>query len=147
MDKSTGCGAGSLLVKKNSILSTTTRATVDGSVTSGMTRYFGTTTGTSGCAQHSIVKGEERPLLFAKINYEILRKEISLGSGPFLHGLASSLGCPAKSLPSFAKELRKNYQVLFPFNSANETSQKFISNIKSIMKTNHSLVNSCNVKA
>lgn len=130
-DKSTGCGLGWKVNSRLSLSGTSTRGTTN-SVSGGA---FGTTSGTSGCDQYSIVKKESEVIHFTEANYEFLLRDSAVGHGEALDGLAITLNCQPKVLGS---ALKANYESLVIQPDAN----MFLKQVKSISQ-NSPLLNQC----
>ncbi len=109
-DSSVGCGLGSMIWKKNSIVSGLFRATTNHSFS---TQLFGITTGTSGCSQHSIVKREMMPVFYAEANLPELRHEMALGQGEYLATFAEVLGCTPAAQKQFMQWSKTAYAQTF----------------------------------
>ena len=110
-DSSTGCGLGSLIWHKNSIVSALFRATTNHSFSS---QLFGITTGTSGCSQHSIVKRDMMPVYYAEANLPELKHEMALGQGEYLATFAEVLGCTPAAQAQFMQWSKSAYRQNFP---------------------------------
>ncbi len=96
------CGLGWQVTKKKTFSATTTRGTTN----SVVPPTFGMTSGTIGCAQHSLVKADMKPLHYADANYENLMTEIAQGQGEYLAGFAATMGC---SSAEFSTALQSNF--------------------------------------
>jgi hypothetical protein len=107
-DKSNGCGPGWFVTKRMSFSATTTRGTTNSYVTP-----FAMTSGTSGCAKHTIAANERRSLEFLATNYSHIASDVAKGDGEYLVALSSSLGCPISKLSSFRDTLRSNFREIF----------------------------------
>ena len=112
VNKQTGCGLGSQLIKDDSTavmlsLQATTNAT------SG-NQTFGITSGTSGCKKTKLVMNE-RAEEFVASNMDQLAKEIAKGQGESIDTLAELLNVEDKA--AFSASLQKNYNSIY-------TSQK-----------------------
>lgn len=107
-DKSSGCGLGWSVTKRTSLLSSLVRSSTNAtfSSTSGMT------SGTSGCAQHSIVMNEKRGIHFMEVNRPQLMVEAASGGGEFVEGFAHTVGYTG-DMSTFGTILKDNYQVIF----------------------------------
>lgn len=114
-DSSSGCGPGWYILKKNSLLSSALRSTTNGF--SMPTATIGMTFGTSNCTKHSIVKLEKERIKFATENYYEIAGNTSKGQGEYLMAYGELMGCSSQSLPTFAKEMQKNFQSVFPTSS------------------------------
>jgi hypothetical protein len=137
-DSSVGCGLGSIIFKKNSILSALLRATTNASFSS---QLFGITSGTSGCSQHSIVKKEMLPQYFAEIQLKNIQLDISVGRGDYLIALAESFDCNNSLQNVFNSELKKSYGQLFSQMDVQPT--EFINKSKNIIMQNEKLKAGC----
>ena len=106
-DKSDGCGLGWQVTKKMSMVATTTRTTTN----SIIPNTFGMTSGTLGCARHSVVLKDKAPQHFVEANYETLLVEMSMGQGEALQAFSQVLGCDSKALGQMVQE---NYSAIVP---------------------------------
>ncbi|MBF0298070.1 MAG: DUF3015 family protein [Oligoflexia bacterium] len=141
-DKSAGCGLGSLAAPKQSLISTTTANVVDYFLPS---KYSATTTGTSGCAQHSLVIKNKMDLHYTEVNYENLKQEIAMGGGVYTQVFGRTLGCNDDAYAVFSNEMQKNYQHIFI--QSNDNSKKALDSVKYIIKGNPVLSKKCNIEA
>lgn len=103
-DQSSGCGLGWEVVKKNSLVSSSTRQTTH----AFLPNSFSMTSGTSGCAKHSIVKKEHEKQYFVESNLDQLKDEMAIGKGEYLATFASLMGCESNRA-AFAVVMKKNY--------------------------------------
>lgn len=128
-DKSSGCGLGWQVSKRDSLVSSSFRSTTNavGSQT------FAMTSGTSGCAKHSIVKNEKQGLHYAEANYENLVVEMAEGHGEYLEAFSAVLGCSPSMYPDFSQMTRNHYSEIMTSETAN--GGKLLENVKSVMKT------------
>lgn len=108
-DKSRGCGVGTLIAPKKSLFSTTTAEVTD--FASMPTRPFAMTTGTSGCAPHSLITDSIQREHFIAFNRDQLRIETALGAGEHVLALSQSFGCAKSDV--FISVLKKNYKQTF----------------------------------
>lgn len=136
-DNSTGCGLGSMIWKKNSIVSALFRSTTNHSFSS---QLFGITTGTSGCSQHSIVKRDMYPVYYAEANLPELRYELAQGQGEYVATFAEVLGCSPEARAEFATWAQGSYSKLFKNENAN--SQDFLKGLGKELKQT-SFASSC----
>jgi len=136
-DNSTGCGLGSMIWQKNSIVSALFRATTNHSFSS---QLFGITSGTSGCSQHSIVKREMYPVYYAEANLPELRHEMAYGQGEYLITFSEVLGCNPQGQAEFMKWAKSSYPVMFM--NGNSSSSDLLAGLKDFKKT--SIAKSCN---
>ncbi len=107
-DTSGGCGIGWEVAKKQSLVSTLTRATTN----SFLPNTFSMTFGTSGCAKHTIVKNDEKAVYFAVNNKDTLITEIAQGQGEYLLTFAHALGCKDGDIARFTELTQKNYDAI-----------------------------------
>lgn len=110
-DGSSGCGPGWYVFQKNSILSSSLRATTNGILLPTVT--IGMTFGTSNCAKHSLVMSEKEGLKFATENYFEIAFESAKGNGPSLTTYGDIMGCRGKSLELFKNKMKKNTDQIF----------------------------------
>ncbi len=136
-DNSTGCGLGSMIWKKNSIVSALFRATTNHSFSS---QLFGITTGTSGCSQHSIVKRDMYPVYYAEANLPELRYELAQGQGEYVATFAEVLGCSPAAQAEFAAWAQGSYSKLFK--NENASSADFLKGLGQELKQT-SFASSC----
>jgi hypothetical protein len=127
-DSSSGCGLGWHVAPSQSIVSSSTRTPINFtfSNTSGMT------SGTSGCAKHSIVQNEMKAQHFAEANQGQLMIEMAQGQGEHLRGLAAILGCDAAAMPAFGKAVQENYPKIFP--SASTSPAQMLEGVRSVAR-------------
>jgi hypothetical protein len=136
-DQSSGCGMGWKVAPKQSLLSSTTRAYVNAtfSNTSGMT------SGTSGCAKHSIVQKDKEAIHFAEANQGQLMIEMAQGQGENLRGLAAIMGCSSTGATAFGKSIQQNYSRIFP-NSETSASQ-MLDAVRTVISTDRTVAVQC----
>lgn len=137
-DSSTGCGLGSMIWKKNSIVSALFRTTTNHSFSS---QLFGITTGTSGCSQHSIVKRDMYPVYYAEANLPELRYEMAQGKGEYVVTFAEVLGCSPEVQGEFTSWAKGSYSKLFK--DENTKPQDFLKGLGKELKQT-SFASSCN---
>jgi hypothetical protein len=114
-DGSSGCGLGWEVSQKQSLLSSSIRTTTN----TFLPNTFSMTSGTSGCAKHSIVKNDEKAVQYAVSNHDSLIVEMAEGRGEFLAGFAQALGCDAASYSAFSSFAQSHYDSLVD-SSAND---------------------------
>lgn len=136
-DQSNGCGLGWKISKRNSLLSSTTRTYVNFT----FSNTLGMTSGTSGCAKHSIVKNEKKAVYYAEANYGHLMVEMAEGNGEHLSGLASVLGCQTTGISSFNKLTQDNY--IRVFSSTEEAPGKMLKNVIQLMQEHPEIQQQC----
>ena len=99
------------------------------------------TLGTSGCAQHSIVKNDAKGIHFAEANLNQLAIEMARGNGEFVTGFSSVFGC--QNSRAFGSMVQANYETVLP--SANTSGVELYNNVKAQIKNNASLAASCSL--
>ena len=134
-DQSRGCGLGSMVAPKQTLVSTTTAATVDYFVPS---QSFGTTSGTSGCARHSIVMNQKMQEHFVEANIEQIKFESAIGAGESVEVLARTFGCSDSGVVTFGAKIQSNFETL-----SNQSAMKFLDSVKSMVKKDKTLKASC----
>jgi hypothetical protein len=138
-DASSGCGPGWYILKENSIVSSSLRATTNGIFFP--TTTIGMTIGTSNCTKHKIVLNEKKSLHFVTHNYYELKSEAVKGNGDYLMALNEVLGCNPKDVAHFSKKIKKSYKTIF--NSKKPETVLF--NIYNTILRDESLVKSCSL--
>lgn len=136
-DGSSGCGLGWMLLKDNSLLSSSLRSTTH----AWLPNTFSMTSGTSGCAKHSIVKNDKKDLHFADANYEILATELAQGQGEMVTAFAVTLGCTSEASETFGRVMQENYENLF--NTSVRNPLKLVQGARLQILANPSLRFSC----
>ncbi len=121
-DSSSGCGLGWQLFPQTSLVSSSLRSTTH----SFLPNTFSMTSGTSGCAKHSIVKNEFKAIHFAETNYDALMIDMAKGNGEYLNTFASLTDYKG-DMKSFGQFTQQNFQALFPVQqtSASDMVQNF----------------------
>ncbi len=112
-DNSSGCGLGWMILKKNSLVSSSLRSTTHGF----LPNTFSMTTGTSGCTRHSIVKKEMEAIYFAEANHVQLKSQMAKGEGEYLNAFAEVMGC-GHDQTNFSKSLKAQYEKIYPHAAA-----------------------------
>ncbi len=116
-DGSSGCGPGWYVLKDNSLVSSSLRATTDASLFPVTT--IGMTLGTSNCTKHTIVLKEKESLHFATMNYYALKADVAKGNGQYLTAFAETMGCESRAQVKLNKGLKNNYEKIFKSGAAN----------------------------
>ena len=132
-DSSSGCGLGWMVFKKNSLVSSALRATTNAIALNTVAM----TSGTSGCAQHSIVKNESRGIHFTEANFEQLKMELAQGQGEFSQGLALVMGCEGQT-ERFQNVMQNQYSEI---NAG--TPVQFYQNVKKEIGRDNLLAQGC----
>jgi hypothetical protein len=137
-DSSNGCGLGWSVNSSTSFIGTSTRNTTNVTVPP----TFGMTSGTSGCAKHSIAKKDEEAATFAVSNFEALKVEMAEGRGETLQGFARTLGCVDSAFSAFSTMSQKNYGSIVSESDANGI--EFFRNVQGQIRKDPVLAVSCN---
>jgi hypothetical protein len=138
-DKGLGCGLGRVVAPKSTWVSATTQFVVDQVLpvqTSAMT------TGTSGCAAHSIVKIDKRALHYTDANYELIEMDMARGQGEYLSGLVAVLGCNSGVVPTVGMAIKGNYNQIIPKTERNP--DQMLLNVQQIINSKPDLKSGCN---
>ena len=126
-DQSGGCGMGWKVAPQNSLISSTTRSYVNLT----FSNTIGMTSGTSGCAKHSIVQKEKEAIHFAESNQGQLMIEMAQGEGENLRGLAAVMGCSEAGTAALSKSVQQHYPQIFPSSSTSAT--QVLDSVRSVM--------------
>ncbi|MCG8689920.1 MAG: DUF3015 domain-containing protein [Minwuiales bacterium] len=126
---STGCGLGSVIFEGESgvapqVLAVTTNGT------SG-NQTFGITSGTSGCDQDGVIKGEQMASMFLGDNLDKVARDASRGEGENLESLATLLGVERQHHADFYRATRQNFGAIFA--SENVTAGQVLASLKQVM--------------
>ena len=97
------------------------------------------TSGTLGCAQHSFAKKEEPAVRYVVANYEPLTMQLAEGSGEYVEGLATSMGCGDAA--AFGRALQKNYRMILK--GASDTPFELYDRVKRQIEADPALAASC----
>ncbi len=133
-----GCGLGSVIIKKNTVMSQTMASTTNGTFAS---QFFGITSGTSNCNPSGFALVEKEQIFYAESNYRHLIVEMAKGEGENLLAFAQVLGCSDKAAPDFARMTRQKYEVIFP--SQKTTPIEMLESVKKEMLGNPVLAKEC----
>ena len=136
-DQSSGCGMGWKIAPKQSLISSTTRSYVNFTFSNSS----GMTSGTSGCAKHSIVQKDKEAIYFAEANQGQLMIEMSQGQGENLRGLAAVMGCSDAGTVGFQKAIQKNFSVIFP--TSDTTAAQMLNGVKSVVGSDQEVAAQC----
>jgi hypothetical protein len=136
-DQSIGCGLGSIVAPKHSLVSTTTANVVDYFIPS---QSFGTTSGTSGCAKHSIVLNQKMQEHFVEAHIEQIKFESALGSGESVEVLARTFGCSDAGVVQFGSKIQSQFE-----NLSNQGAMSFLNSVKTMVKKDKNLKSSCSL--
>ena len=136
-DSSSGCGIGWKVTNGTTFLGITTRGVTHVTVPP----TWGMTSGTSGCARHSIAKNEEAAAIYAVSNVDSLSIEMAEGRGEFLQGFARTMGCNDSSYSAFSRMTQKNYQAIVPANPS--SGIEIFLNVREQIRKDPELAASC----
>ena len=133
-----GCGLGSIIIKKNTVMSQTMASTTNGTFAS---QFFGITSGTSNCNPSGFALVEKEQIFYAEANYQHLIVEMAKGEGENLMAFAQVLGCSDKVAPDFARMTKLKYEVIYP--SQKTTPVEMLESVKKQMQGNPVLAKEC----
>lgn len=137
-DTSSGCGIGWQVTKKTTLFGSTTRNTTHAI----LPPTFGMTSGTSGCAQHPLVKkSDQQAVIFASTNLEPLRIEMAEGQGEYLQAFARTMGCSDSSLSRFSTEAQRHYKTIF---NGIQNGTELLINVRKQIQADPQLALDCN---
>lgn len=136
-DQSSGCGLGWQVSQRYSLLSSAIRNTTD----AFLPNTFSMTSGTSGCAQHSIVKNDEKAVEYAVNNYDSIVVEMAEGRGEFLQGFAQALGCSDAASTKFGTFTQSHYQQIL--NSGAQDGIDLYRAVRTELESSSDLSNQC----
>ncbi len=110
---SAGCGFGAMIFKgKSGKVQLILAATTNGSFGS---QTFGISSETLDCSADGVVKNDSRADVYAAVNFQNIQRDIAMGGGEFVDGLASLMGYQtAQQQRAFAKLAQANYERVFP---------------------------------
>ena len=136
-DGSSGCGPGWYVLKENSLVSSSLRATTNGML--APTTTIGMTLGTSNCSQHKIVLNEKKSLHFVTHNLPELKNEVAKGNGDYINAFNETLGCDKKAAQKLKIKLKGQYQDIFK----TENAQDVLGNIYKTIFSDKDLAQAC----
>lgn len=138
-DGSSGCGAGWYILKKNSLISSTLRATTNAIF---LNATFGMTFGTSNCSKHSIVKNDMKAIHFTEYTFAQLKREMAKAQGDYFLAMADIMGC-SNQTAQFGKVVRGNYQNIF--SKSTKTPVDMVKNLEKQIKRDPQLSKGCHL--
>lgn len=97
-----GCGLGSMVIEDQTKWAQVGAAFLNGT---GM-QTFGITFGTSNCTEDGVASAEREKDVYVESNFSEIKRDIALGKGEYLSGLAQVYGCDANA--DFSSALKKN---------------------------------------
>jgi hypothetical protein len=112
-----GCGLGSVIMKKNSIMSQTFAMSTNGSFSS---QFWGITTGTSNCNAKGFASVDQDPVIYAESNMDSIQIDLARGEGEHLEGLVRLMGCSDAEAGAAGQALRGQYDQISSTESAAE---------------------------
>lgn len=133
-DSSSGCGLGWAVFKKNSLISSALRATTNAM----FLNTIAMTSGTSGCAKHSIVKNDKKSLHFMDANKHQLMTEMAYGQGEYVSGLAELMGCDTAV---FSQKMKEGYSDVFA--REDMKARELVNRVQAQILLNKDLAASC----
>lgn len=120
-----GCGLGSLIIQKNTIISQTASMTTNGSFSS---QFFGITSGTSNCSSNGFAFREKEAEVYAESHLPELQVEMARGSGENLDAFALLLGCRGDALSKFGEFTRSRSGAIL--SAEKTTPASFLTGVK-----------------
>ena len=138
-DGSSGCGPGWYVLKENSLVSSSLRATTNGILFP--TTTIGMTMGTSNCTQHKIVLHEKKALHLVTHSLQELKSESTRGNGDYLYALANTLGCKSGSEVQLGREMKEKFEKIYQ----RENPEAVLSEIFKVIFTSPELTESCSL--
>jgi hypothetical protein len=132
-DSSSGCGLGWAIMKDNSLISSFSRAITNGTF---LNSWFGMTSGTLGCARHSIVKNESKAIHYAEANHQELMINIAQGGGEVLEGFAHVVQYQG-DVKILGEVVQRNFATIYPHQ--NTSPQQVIMNMQKVFSDPHAL--------
>ena len=136
-DASSGCGLGWTVFKDTTLVSSMLRTTTNTFASNSIAMTFGT----SGCAQHNIVKNDMESLHYAEANFHNLMTEMAQGQGQYVEAFAQTLGCKGLE-KEFSSEIQKSYNSIY---SAQSTPAQMLNSVKKEMSNNAALSLNCRI--
>lgn len=133
-----GCGLGSLIFKENTVMSQTAASTTNATFAN---QFFAITSGTSNCSRNGFALNEKKEIYFAEGNLPQLRLDVARGEGETLSAMADVLGCSKEVAKEFGSTAQAGFEAIFP--NAATLPAEFLDNLKSELKKNSSLRDSC----
>lgn len=137
-DKSSGCGLGWQVTQRNSLLSSMVRNSTN-AIFSNNT--FGMSSGTSGCAKHSIVQNDKQQIHYAEANHDVLMVEMAQGDGEYLRTFANVMGCAPGSYAYFSQMTKTHYSEIYTNEST--SSVEVLNNVQQQIQNDPVLALSC----
>lgn len=139
MASDAGCGAGSMLISKNSKLLQLFAVTTNHSFWS---QEFGITSGTSGCSASGLVMTDKESQYFVEVNQQDLTRQMAQGQGEKLETLGVLQGCKSPEAKlAFAKTTQQSFSQIVT--SEEISAIEFVSNLKQVTKSNEDLAKIC----
>jgi hypothetical protein len=120
-----GCGLGSLIMTKDSILSQALASVTNLTL---LNQFFGITSGTSGCNTNGFVMREKEAEAFAEANMQNLEVDMARGHGESIAAFAQILGCGQNAISDFGRMTQIHYESIFP--KANVDAPSFIRSVE-----------------
>lgn len=132
-----GCGLGSLVMTKNTIVSQILAMTTNGT---SWSQTLGITSGTSGCKRSGIVMNDQAQTHFVAANFQTLKEDMAKGAGESVVGLGALMGCPQSHLATFGSFMQSHYDSIVPTDA---TPDQVLENIHSALGADEVLGAAC----
>jgi len=109
-----GCGLGSMVIEDQTKWAQVGAAFLNGT---GV-QTFGISFGTSNCTEDGVASASKERDVYVESNFSEIRRDIAMGEGEYLSGLAQVYGCDANG---FSSALKKNQsKISEPSSAVNE---------------------------
>lgn len=110
-----GCGLGSMVIEDETKWAQVGAAFLNGT---GV-QTFGITFGTSNCTEDGVASASKERDVYVESNFSEIKRDIAMGEGEYLSGLAQVYGCDANA--GFSSALKKNQsKISAPASAVNE---------------------------
>ena len=139
---SAGCGLGSMVFADQKGPIQVLAATTNNAV---FPQTFALSSGISNCFEDGVALKDKEQELFANTNYESLHQEMAQGHGENLNAFASLFGCEGNDVQSFTEATHMQFGYIFP--TEKTSSIEMLKHVRSMIKSNPKLQNSCNERA
>lgn len=136
-----GCGAGSMIISKNSkglqLFAMTTNH-------SFFTQPLGITSGTSNCSSSGIVMNEKEIQYYVEVNQSEITRQMSMGKGEKIETLAYLYGCKTdESRQTFIDVSRTQFGKIQTNHSLK--ADEFLKNLNQVIDENSSRLSDCHM--
>jgi hypothetical protein len=137
-DQSNGCGLGWYVTSRMSLSATTTRGTTN----YFLPNTFSMTSGTSGCAAHSLVMRDKQGLHFLEADFDQVQADAARGGGEHLGALAQAVGCDSAAYDTFRHTMQANYDKIY--DGAGDNAGAVVGRVHDLINASPELARNCN---